>query len=136
MRIPGVGRELMQRFGVYAHLATWAMVVRAAAEGTVSATWDGRDRVRWSPGPLDMERAVPGRRAPGANDVRGGAREVWTGLYGVLGALRSADEVRLVDAMPRATRGRSAFISSHPFGAAARMGRDLRSTVVGTDFQS
>ncbi len=39
VRIPGVGHEWMQRFGLYPHFAQWAMVVRAEAEGTVRPAW-------------------------------------------------------------------------------------------------
>jgi choline dehydrogenase-like flavoprotein len=63
-----------------------------------------------------------------------GAREVWTGLFGIPAALRSVDEVRLIDAMPPDPRLFS-FISTHLFGA-ARMGEDPRTSVVGTDFQA
>ncbi len=134
VRIPGIGRELMQRFGLYAHLATWAMVVRAGAEGTVGSAWDGRDRIRWSPSRFDMERAVRAVALLSRMMFEAGAREVWTGLFGIPAALRSVDEVRLIDAMPPDPRLFS-FISTHLFGA-ARMGEDPRTSVVGTACQA
>jgi len=134
VRIPGVGRALMHRFGVYSHLTTWAMVLRAGAEGTVDAAWGGRDRVRFNPSSSDMQRAVRGIALLARMMFEAGAREVWPGLYGVPATLRSIDDVRAIDAMPADARHFS-FISTHLFGT-ARMGLDPRASVVGPDFQS
>jgi choline dehydrogenase-like flavoprotein len=134
VRIPGVGRALMHRFGVYSHLMTWAMVLRAGAEGTVDAAWGGRDRVRFNPSPSDMARAVQGVALLARMMFEAGAREVWPGLYGVPATLRRIDDVRAIDAMPPDPRHFS-FISTHLFGA-ARMGADPRTSVVGPDFQT
>jgi choline dehydrogenase-like flavoprotein len=133
-RIPGAGRALMHRFGVYSHLTTWAMVLRSGAEGTVDAAWGGRDRIRFNPSPQDMERAVRGVAMLARMMFEAGAREVWPGLYGVPATLRSSDEVRAIDAMPPDPRHFS-FISTHLFGT-ARMGLDPRTSVVGPDFQA
>jgi choline dehydrogenase-like flavoprotein len=134
VRIPGVGRALMHRFGVYSHLATWAMVLRAGAEGTVDAAWGGRDRVRFNPSPADMARAVRGVALLARMMFEAGARQVWPGLYGVPATLRCIDEVRAIDAMAADARHFS-FISTHLFGT-ARMGVDPRVSVVGPDFQA
>jgi choline dehydrogenase-like flavoprotein len=134
VRIPGVGRALMQRFGVYPHLTTWAMVLRASAEGTVDAAWGGRDRVRFNPSQGDMVRAVKGVALLARMMFEAGAREVWPGLYGVPATLTSIDQVRAIDAMPPDARHFS-FISTHLFGS-ARMGVDPKVGVVGPDFQS
>jgi choline dehydrogenase-like flavoprotein len=132
VRIPGVGHELMERFGAFAHLAVWAVVVRAEAEGTVRSTWRGRDRVCWVPAPADLERTRRGVALLARMMFEAGAREVWPGLYGLPPALRSIDEVRLIDEVPLDTH-LFGYVTSHLFGA-ARMGSDPRSSVVGTDF--
>ncbi len=134
VRIPGVGHEWMQRFGLYPNFAQWAMVVRAEAEGTVRPGWGGGDKVRWSPSRVDMEHAVKGAALLSRMMFEAGAREVWTGLHGVPSAIRSIDEVRAIDAMPPDPRLFS-FISTHLFGG-ARMGIDPRSSVVGPDFEA
>ncbi len=133
VRIPGIGHEWMQRFGLYPHFAQWAMVVRAEAEGTVRRGWGGGDKVRWSPLRVDMERAIKGAALLSRMMFEAGAREVWTGLYGIPSAMRSIDEVRAIERMPPDPRLFS-FISTHLFGA-ARMGVDPRASVVGTHFQ-
>jgi choline dehydrogenase-like flavoprotein len=133
VRIPGVGHEWMERFGLYPHFAQWAMVVRAEAEGTVRPAWGGGDKVRWTPARVDMERAVKGVALLSRMMFEAGAREVWTGLHGVPSAIRSIDGVRDIERMPPDPRLFS-FISTHLFGG-ARMGVDVRSSVVGPDFE-
>ncbi len=133
VRIPGIGREWMERFELYPHFAQWAMVVRAEAEGTVRPAWGGGDKVRWSPSRVDMERAVKGVALLSRMMFEAGAREVWTGLHGVPNAIRSIDGVREIENMPPDPRLFS-FISTHLFGG-ARMGVDARSSVVGPDFE-
>lgn len=133
VRIPGIGREWMDRFELYPHFAQWAMVVRAEAEGTVRPAWGGGDKVRWSPARVDMERAVKGAALLSRMMFEAGAREVWTGLHGVPSAIRSIDGVRDIEKMPPDPRLFS-FISTHLFGG-ARMGVDPRSSVVGPDFE-
>lgn len=133
-RIPGVGRDLMRRFGAFSHLAVWAVLVRAEAEGEVKRGWGGRDKVVWQPTHLDVERARKGAAILARLLFEAGAREVWPGLHGLPGTIRSVDDVRLIEAVPPDPR-RFGFIASHLFGA-ARMGTDPRTSVVGTDFQS
>jgi choline dehydrogenase-like flavoprotein len=134
VRIPGVGREWMDRFELYPHFAQWAMVVRAEAEGTVRPAWGGGDKVRWSPARVDMERAVKGVALLSRMMFEAGAREVWTGLHGVPSAIRSIDGVREIEEMPPDPR-LFGFISTHLFGG-ARMGLDPRTSVVGPDFEA
>jgi choline dehydrogenase-like flavoprotein len=133
VRIPGVGHEWMQRFGLYPHFAQWAMVLRAEAEGTVRQGWGGGDKVRWTPVRADMERAIKGAALLARMMFEAGAREVWTGLYGVPSTLRSIDEVRAIERLAPDPRLFS-FISTHLFGS-ARMGTDPRTSVVGPDFR-
>jgi len=133
VRIPGVGGELMHRFGVFSHVAVWAVVVRAEAEGGVRPGWGGRDKVKWTPSRRDVERARGGVGLLARMMFEAGAREVWPGLHGVPSAMRSVDETALVDRLPPDPRA-FGFISTHLFGA-ARMGRDPRASVVGTDFR-
>jgi choline dehydrogenase-like flavoprotein len=134
VRIPGIGREWMHRFGLYPHFAQWAMVVRAEAEGTVRTAWGGGDKVRWTPARVDMERAVKGVALLSRMMFEAGAREVWTGLHGIPSVIRSIDGVAEIEKMPPDPRLFS-FISTHLFGG-ARMGVDPRTSVVGPDFES
>jgi choline dehydrogenase-like flavoprotein len=134
VRIPGVGHELMRRFESFPHLAMWAVVVRAEAKGTVSATWGGRDRVRLSLTRTDVERARKGLALLARMMFEAGAREVWPGLFGVPNVIKSMDEVRLIEELPADSRA-FGFITTHLFGA-ARMGVDAKMGVVGADFQA
>ena len=134
VRIPGIGHELMDRMGAFPHVAMWAVVVRAEAEGSVGAGWGGRDKVKLSLTRADVERARTGLSLLSRMMFEAGAQEVWPGLFGVPSVLQSADDVRLVDQAPADPRV-FGFITTHLFGA-ARMGCDPRTSVVGPDFQS
>jgi choline dehydrogenase-like flavoprotein len=133
VRLPGVGRDLMERMGRFANLAVWAIVLRAEAEGKVDAAWGGRDRVRFTLSRTDLERSRKGVALLARMMFQAGAREVWPGIFGLPSVLRSIDEVRKIEEAPIESRAYS-FIATHLFGA-ARMGIDPQSSVVGPDFQ-
>jgi choline dehydrogenase-like flavoprotein len=134
VRIPGIGAELMRRFDSFANLAVWAMLVRSEAEGTVSPAWGGHDKVKFSITASDMQHVRKGTSMIARMMFEAGAREVWPGIFGLPSVLTSIDEVRLLEEGPLDARAYS-FIATHLFGA-ARMGKDARSSVVGTDFQA
>jgi choline dehydrogenase-like flavoprotein len=134
VRIPGIGGELMRRLGAFSNLAVWAVIVRAEAEGTVRSSWGGGDRVVWTPSSLDVVRVRKGVALLARMMFEAGAREVWPGIHGIPSALRCVDEVRLIDQIAPEPR-LFGFITTHLFGT-ARMGRDPRASVVGTDFQA
>jgi choline dehydrogenase-like flavoprotein len=134
VRIPGIGHELMNRFATFPHVAMWAVVVRAEAEGSVRTGWGGRDKVNLSLTHADVARARRGLALLARMMFEAGAREVWPGLFGVPSVLRAVDEVRLIDEAPTDSRAYG-FITTHLFGA-ARMGVDPRTSVVGPDFQA
>jgi choline dehydrogenase-like flavoprotein len=134
VRFPGIGRELMDRLGVFANLAVWAVVVRAEAEGRVLPAWGGRDKVKLTLTRTDIERTRKGTAMLARMMFEAGAREVWPGVFGLPGVIRSVDEVRLIEEAPADPRLYST-ITTHLFGA-ARMGTDPRASVVGPDFQA
>ncbi len=133
-RIPGVGSELLTRMASFSDAVVWAAQIRAEAEGTVRVGWGGVDRVRFTMTENDIRatRKACGILARLMFDA--GAREVWPGIYGIPGVLRSADETRLIDEGPLDPRAYG-FVVTHVFGA-ARMGPDPRTSVVGPDFQT
>jgi choline dehydrogenase-like flavoprotein len=134
VRIPGTGQELMKNFGSFSNLAVWAVVVRAEAEGTVRPAWGGGDKVKLSLTRADIERTIKGTAMLARMMFEAGAREVWPGIYGLPGVIRSMDDVRLIEEAP-ADQRRFSFITTHLFGA-ARMGMDPAASVVGPDFQT
>ncbi len=134
VRFPGVGRELMSRLGVFANLAVWAVVVRSEAEGRVLPAWGGHDKVKLTLTGSDVERIRKGTALLARMMFEAGAREVWPGVFGVPGVIRTIDEVRLIEQVPAEPRLFNA-ITTHLFGA-ARMGVDPRTSVVGPDFQT
>ncbi len=132
VRIPGVGRELVERMGQYAHLAVWAVQVRARAEGTVRPGFGGSDKVQFSMGESDMKATRQAVSMLSRMMFESGAREVWPGIYGVPYVMTKVDQVKAIDDAPLDPRCYS-FVATHLFGA-ARMARDPRASVVGPDF--
>jgi choline dehydrogenase-like flavoprotein len=136
VRVPGVGRDLMHRLGMFAHLGMWAIVLRAEAEGTVGAAgWGGKggDRVKFSLTRADLERSRKGVALLARMMFEAGAREVWPGVFGLPSVMRSIDDAKRIAEGPLESRAYS-FIATHLFGA-ARMGIEPRASVVGPDFQ-
>ncbi|HEY2512112.1 MAG TPA: GMC family oxidoreductase [Polyangiaceae bacterium] len=131
-RVPFIGPELSRRLATFANVGIWVANVRMKAEGVVDTQWDGRDRVRFTPNPEDMQSV---RKALGVVAhllLDGGAREVWPGVHGVPSMIGSHDQVKLIEEGPLDPRAYS-FVATHLFGA-ARMGPDPRTSAVGLDF--
>jgi choline dehydrogenase-like flavoprotein len=132
-RVPGVGAELAERLASLPNVAVWAAVVRAKAEGAVSEGLGGADRVRWTMTDDDVRVARRAAALIARMLFEAGAREVWPGVHGIPGVLRSIDEVALLEEAPLDPRS-YAVIASHLFGA-ARMGVDPRASVVDPSFR-
>lgn len=132
-RIPGVGKALAERLARLAHVAVWAVQIRAEAEGSVREGWRGVDRVRYTMTESDLRIARKGAARVARMLFDAGAREVWPGIFGVPSVMRSIDEVKLIEEGPLDPRSYNC-IATHLFGA-ARMGIDASSGVVGTDFR-
>jgi choline dehydrogenase-like flavoprotein len=133
-RVPFIGGELATRLASFANVAIWVANVRMKAEGTVDTSWDGRDRVRYSPTAEDIHHVRKGLALITRLLLDAGAREVWPGVHGVPSAVRSHDEVKLIEEGPLDARAYS-FVATHLFGA-ARMGPDPRTSAVGLDFST
>ncbi len=131
-RIPGIGADLMDRLAALNHAGVWAAQVRMRAEGTVSETLFGRDKVVYTPTEEDMQSAREVCTLITDMFFAAGAKEVWPGIYGVPQVLTSPDQIKLVENAPLDPRSYS-FIATHLFGA-ARMGPDAGASAVGLDF--
>lgn len=132
-RIPGMGHDLSERLAQLAHVAMWVTQVRAEAEGTVSESWGGVDRVRYTLTPNDMRATRKALALLARMLFESGAREVWPGIYGLPAVMRSIDEAKLIEEGPLEPRCYS-YIATHLFGA-ARMGPDPSASVCDTDFR-
>jgi choline dehydrogenase-like flavoprotein len=134
VRIPGIGTELMKRFGDFSHLGVWCVLVRSEAEGTVRPGWGGHDKVTFNLTRPDMQQLRKGAAMLARMFFDAGAREVWPGIYGVPSVIRSMDEVKLIEESSPDARNYS-FVATHLFGA-ARMGPDPSASVVNLDFET
>jgi len=131
VRIPGFGKDLVRRLADFRRIGLWGVQVRARAVGKVDSL-AGSDRVRYTLLPEDVRAGKKGLRTLAEIAFATGAKEVWPGIHGLPEALRSVDDLHLIDDVPDDPRY-FMFIATHLFGA-ARMGPDPRTSVVGLDF--
>jgi choline dehydrogenase-like flavoprotein len=133
-RIPGVGAELVERLAHLANTAVWAVQVRMKAEGRITQTLFGRDKVAYTPLEEDLRATREALHLICEMFFAAGAREVYPGVYGVPSVITSPDQLGLVADAPLDPRCYS-FVATHLFGA-ARMGADSRTSVIGTNFST
>ena len=131
-RVPFIGAELSRRLASFGKVGIWVANIRMKAEGTVDTQWDGRDRVRFTPTPEDMQSARKALVMITRLFLDAGAREVWPGVFGAPAVITSHDQVKAIDEATLDPRAYS-FVATHLFGA-ARMGPDPRTSAVGLDF--
>jgi choline dehydrogenase-like flavoprotein len=130
VRLPGLGVELAQNLAQYGHMAVWAVQVRADAEGTV-APRQGGARIAYTPTRRDMDRFREGVKRLCEMHFAAGAVRVYPGVHGGPAALRSPDELAMLDDLPLDPRA-YALLISHVFGT-CRMASTAGAGVVGVD---
>jgi choline dehydrogenase-like flavoprotein len=133
-RVPGVGRQLSERLAQLGNLGVWVVQFRSEGKGTVRESWMGKDKVTFSPTERDLERLRTAFENIATFMFEAGAKEVWPGIYGLPAVLSKRDDIKLLRDAPLDPRAYS-FVATHLFGA-ARMGLDLRTSVVGPSFET
>jgi choline dehydrogenase-like flavoprotein len=130
-RLPGVGRAWVKTIADSAHLALWAVLLRAHAHGSVRPGRFGAS-IRFDLTPADMRNVCRGLRFTTELLFAAGAREILPGIYSLPERLTSPDQIRLLEHGPQDPACYS-FALSHLFGT-ARMSVRPSDGVVGTDF--
>jgi choline dehydrogenase-like flavoprotein len=127
-RFPGAGRRLAAWLERLDHVASWAVAVRAEAEGRIRPSRLFGDHVRYDLSAEDMDRVRRGMKRLAEMHFLAGATEVLPGVYGLPEVLRSADELGVFDGAPLDARAYS-MVASHLFGG-CRAGSDPLTSVV------
>lgn len=94
VRVPSIGRELVERVGDLSRVAVWAAQVRAEAHGTVRSGWGGADRVTYSLTERDVGVARKACATLARTMFEAGAKQVWVGVFGLPSSLTSIDQDR------------------------------------------
>jgi choline dehydrogenase-like flavoprotein len=132
-QLPGVGGEWLAEIARAGHLATWGVVLRAHAEGSVRRSrLSGGTDIRFDLEPRDVVNLRRGLRFAAELLFEAGAREVIPGIHGLPTRLRSPDQVRLIESGPDDAAS-YALTMSHLFGT-ARMSLRPGDGVVGPEF--
>ncbi len=134
VRVPGSGKELMQRLGGFANTALWAFQVRTRARGTVRPTpLIGGDLVRFDTDARDMALAARAIKILGEMMFATGARKVSLGVHGMPEEITSPDQLKPLEGATLHPK-QLHMMASHLFGTCAlSASRDLG--VVDRNFQ-
>jgi len=131
VRLPGVGRELMDNLMNYQRLLNWAVVIRPEAYGTVGSLLS-KTMVRYTASPTDVSRVRKALKLLSEMAFAVGATKVFPSINGVPD-LNSPDDLHVFDDASVDPRDYG-IMASHMFGG-ARMGPDAATSTVGLDFQ-
>jgi choline dehydrogenase-like flavoprotein len=130
-RLPGIGRAWVGQMAAAAHMAIWAVQVRAHTQGTVFDRRSGT-QIRFDLEPQDVTNLRRGLRVGAELMFAAGAREVLPGVHGLPASLTNVDQVSLLETGPGAPACYS-LAMTHLFGT-ARMSRRPADGVVDPDF--
>ncbi len=131
VRLPGVGRRLMDNLMNYQRLLNWAVVIRPEAYGTVGDVL-GKTMARYTAAPTDISRVRKALKVLAEMAFAVGAKEVFPSIHGTPD-LKSPDDLKVFDNASLDPRDYG-IMASHMFGG-ARMGPDAKTSAVGLDFQ-
>lgn len=127
-RLPGAGRKFAAYLERLDRIATWAVALRADAEGSVRPSRLLGEVVRYTLTRADVERLRKGVRIAAEMHFAAGASEVLPGVHGAPESLRSFEECARIEEAPLDPRGYS-LLATHLFGG-CRAGKDPRASVV------
>jgi choline dehydrogenase-like flavoprotein len=130
-KLPGVGSSWLEQITRSAHIAMWAVALRAYAQGSVREGLFGTE-IRFELTRQDMDNLRKGLRYAAELLFAAGAREIINGIHGMPERLTGADQARLLETGPTDPACYS-FVLSHLFGT-ARMSVRPAEGVVGPDF--
>lgn len=135
VRLPGIGKVLMEEVSNLRHAACWAVLVRARAEGRVRVP-----RVKASSGitysvlDSDLEIFAKGMRMAAQMMFEQGADYVAPGVYGLPDRITSPDQVALISAEALHPK-KMTMLATHLMGT-CRMGPDPDRSVIDPGFES
>jgi choline dehydrogenase-like flavoprotein len=122
-RLPGAGARLNAWIDKLPYINSWAVAVKAQAEGRVRASALFGAQVYYSLTDDDIGRLRRGMRTLAELHFHAGAREVIPGVHGLPEVITSMDEVKIFDDAPLDPRAYS-MVATHLFGGARAGGGD------------
>ncbi len=132
-QLPGAGRRWLDYIGKARHMAVWAVLLRAHAQGTVrERRFPKGTSIRFDLEPRDIVNLRKGLRSAAELFFAAGAREVLPGIHGLPESLTSPEQAALLEEGP-SNPASYTLSTSHLFGT-ARMSVRPEDGVVGTGF--
>jgi choline dehydrogenase-like flavoprotein len=127
-RLPGAGPRFTAWLEKLPYLGIWAAALRAEAEGVITPSRLFGESIKYDLTPNDLVRLRKGIRVLSEMHFQAGALEVMPGISGLPEALKSPDELKLIDDASLSPFAYS-LLCTHLFGG-CRAGRDPRASVV------
>jgi len=134
VRIPGVGRALMERMSTMRRMALMGVQIRARAHGRIRTRGKRGTTIFFDLGERDVQVLKRGLKTICELHFAAGAKELLVGVHGLPERVTSPDELGRFDGAPLTPRAFS-LIATHLFGT-CRMGTDPRTSVVRPDFRT
>ncbi len=134
VRLPGLGRALMEEVSNLEHAALWAVLVRSHAEGRIVPSRGFQSPIRFSIDKRDLEIYANGIKAAATMMFEAGAEYVMPGVYGLPQRMTSPDELRLIT--PEALDATKMNIVMTHYMSSCRMGASTKYSAVNPSFET
>lgn len=133
-RLPGVGRDWLERLSRLQHFNQWAVQSRFEAHGRVKRGVGGRPAIYYEPTKRDVAKLYDGLSLIMEMMFEAGARRVFPGIHGLPEVLENREELRALKGFVP-TRNDLHLVASHLFGTAVA-GSDASRSVVDANLEA
>lgn len=134
VRLPGLGRALMQEVANLEHAALWAVLVRSHAEGRVVPSKGLQSPIRYSIEDRDLEIYANGIKTAARMMLEAGAEYVMPGVYGLPERITKPDQLGSIT--PKALDATRMNIVMTHYMSSCRMGASTRYSAVNPSFET
>ncbi|MER3520729.1 MAG: hypothetical protein C4317_00160 [Acidimicrobiia bacterium] len=134
VRIPGIGRALVQEIANLEHAALWAVLVRSHAEGRIVPANGLRSPIQYSISPQDLEIYANGIKTAALMMLEEGAEYVMPGVWGLPERITSPDELSCIT--PEALDARRMSLVMTHYMSSCRMGASPKYSAVNPAFET
>lgn len=134
VRIPGLGRALVEEIANLEYAALWAVLVRSHAEGRIVLTDGMRSPIRYSISPRDLEIYANGIKTAALMMFEEGAEYIMPGVWGLPERITSPDQLECI--IPQALDAtRMSLVMTH-YMSSCRMGASTKYSAVNPSFET
>ena len=134
VRLPGLGRDLIEQLANYRYIAQWGMEIRSEAHGVVKKDFLGKTDIKFDPTNHDVRIVKKGIYTLCEMLFSLGAKKVFPGYFGIPEMVESMDPVKKIFDLPDDPRNLHC-IMAHLFGTTLA-GSDKNKSVLDLNLES